>query len=80
MGWDYISETLATNGPILSIPQMSECGMIWMEKLKDWEKKLAQCCFVYHRSHIDYLGMNVGLHDEKLMSDYLSYNVACIGV
>jgi hypothetical protein len=58
VGRDYVSELRPPTG-LLFIPQMIyEYGGPWWndidrKKPKNSEKKLSQCHFVYHKSHMD---------------------------
>jgi hypothetical protein len=47
-------------------------------KSNDPEKNLSQCHSVHHKSHMNVLGTNLGLHDKKPLTNALSYGPAYV--
>jgi hypothetical protein len=45
-------------------------------KLKYLEKNLPQCANLSTTKHMDWLGVNLGLHDKRLTTSYLSHGTA----
>lgn len=45
-------------------------ALYWQWKTKESKKKLSQCRFVYHNSHLGCMGLNLNAHGDRVLTDH----------